>query len=103
MNNEESPPPVTSLLLDIGPGAGALLVKVPEALVGTELEILDEDSATRTHAIVRPWPGDARFVALYPELSPGDYSVLGSDDARLARVRVMEGGVATADIVPTWR
>jgi hypothetical protein len=81
-----------------------LLVEAAEASTETELEILDERTARRTHAIVRPWPSreGKRFVALFPELTPGTYSILKGDTAIVAGISIEEGRVTNAEVVTTW-
>jgi hypothetical protein len=101
---EGPPPPAVSLVLDIGPGAGALLVETPSELEGTEIHIVAACARTPTHAVVRRWPSLTRhqYAALFPEVLPGLYSILGSDGSSLTQVRIDEGHVATARVVETW-
>ena len=95
--HESRPEAASSFVLDIGPGVGALMVNAPVELEGSELEVLHRDGY-RTHAIVRRWEADGsqRFIALYPELIPGDYAILCSGVP--SHVRVEEGSVATAHL-----
>lgn len=69
------------VVLDVGPGVGALVVYAPEALGGAEVEISPENSDARSHNVVRPrrlpGPGSDRVVhaAVFPALAPGGYTL----------------------------
>jgi hypothetical protein len=88
-----------TVVLELGPGAGALVLHVPAGMNGTEIELgLAGWPGFRTHSAVRPRhvPGGTRFAAVYPGLAPDDYVVLGDDDAVVATVTVSGGIVTTA-------
>ncbi len=86
-----------SAVLSIGSGAGALLVDAPPRLLGAEIEVVFRPTGRRDHAVVEEWAahGAARSVALFPELAPGPYEVLGADSHVVAVVHVVEGAVVT--------
>src|SRR5258707_15866311 len=69
-----------SVVLDLGPDIGALVLHTPPELDGSEIEIsrLAGDAARgRTHSRVRPrhTPGGVQYAAVYPGLAAGDYVV----------------------------
>jgi len=95
-----------SVLLDIGPGTGALVLFTPAELDGTEIEVSREGDpgAPRTHSLVRPrWagqPGPAApepaadrvsYAAVYPGLAPGTYTIW-RDAGTAAGVVIVSGG-----------
>ena len=60
-----------TVVLELGPGAGALVLRTPAELDGTEIEIsLSGDPGHRTHSLVRPRhvAGGTRYAAVYPGL-----------------------------------
>lgn len=71
------------VLLDVGGRFGALLVSMPESLVGVEIEIrphmpsLDAGPAPLSHVEVlfRPTPGGSVSCAVFPELTEGEYEL----------------------------
>jgi hypothetical protein len=93
------------VLLDVGGQVGALLVRMPESLVGVEIEIrphlpaLDAGPAPHSHVEVmfRPTPGGSVSCAVFPELAEGEYELYErpSGPVRL-RVRITGGQVAQA-------
>jgi hypothetical protein len=114
-----------SVLLDIGGDVGALVVTMPAAMAGEEVEILsvgiaeglhphshahghghdhgqDHGHGHRPHVAVvnRPVSGGEIPSLVFPELVEGSYALVpkGTDDVRL-RVEVRGGQVTTAD----WR
>lgn len=93
-----------SVLLDLGDGVGALLVQAPEEVARHEIEICNQLTGYRTHAIVRKREsgGPVRFIAVFPEVTPGVYEVLGTNDSVLTTVHVEEGRVTNANVVDLW-
>ncbi len=90
-----------TVVLNLGPGIGALIIEVTAEHDGTEIEISRSDDAGshRTHSQVRERsaPGGSRFAAVYPDLPAGDYSVW-QDASRIAgAVTVTGGAVARFD------
>src|SRR5258706_14597936 len=77
---ESIPSSSGSVVLDLGPDIGALVLHTPPELDGSEIEIsrLAGDAARgRTHSRVRPrhTPGGVQYAAVYPGLAAGDYVV----------------------------
>ncbi|HXS66316.1 MAG TPA: hypothetical protein VN767_25960 [Streptosporangiaceae bacterium] len=71
-----------SVVLELGPGIGALVLHTPPELDGAEIEISpvgkpQDPSGHRTHSQVRQRiiPGGIQFAAVYPGLPVGDYTV----------------------------
>jgi hypothetical protein len=91
-----------SVVLDLGPGTGALVLHAPPALDGAEIEIsLAADGGggqgmPRTHSRVRrrDLPGRAQFAAVYPGLAAGDY-VIWRDASTRATVVTVAGAAVT--------
>jgi hypothetical protein len=89
-----------SVVLDLGPGAGALVVHTPRELDGREIEVSPAGStaAGRTHARVRPRHagGRTQYAAVYPQLAPGRYTVWHDDVTPAVTVTIHGGQVTTA-------
>jgi hypothetical protein len=93
-----------AVLLDIGGDIGALVVTMPEVMLGEEVEVLtgrEEPGHHRPHVAVVPRLGPSGTVPslVFPELVEGSYALVpkGTDDVRLL-VDVRGGQVTTA----TW-
>jgi hypothetical protein len=91
-----------AVLLDIGGDIGALVVTMPESMLGEEVEVVtafDPPAHHRPHVAVVPRPGPSGTVPslVFPELVEGSYALVpkGTDDVRL-RVDVRGGEVTTA-------
>jgi hypothetical protein len=98
------PTPPGTVLLDLGGNIGALILTVPAALAGAEIEISRADGPAdgpRTHAQVRERPGGAGpgYAAVYPGLPAGTYTIWRDQQTPLGTVEVTGGQVATF----TWR
>lgn len=92
-----------SVVLDLGPGIGALVLYAPPELDGREIQISPRDAAAgpTTHSLVRPrhTAGGVRHAAVYPGLPAGEYLVwLKGADAKLP-VTISGGRVTSA----CWR
>jgi hypothetical protein len=88
-----------TVVLELGPGAGALVLLAPAEMNGAEIDISRADQPDhRTHSAVRPRHlGDrTRYAAVYPGLAPGDYTVWHEDGTPAAMVTVAGGAVASA-------
>jgi hypothetical protein len=86
-----------TVVLELGPGAGALVLHAPAELNGAEIDIsLTTRPGHRTHSMVRPRyvAGGTQYAAVYPGLAPGDYTVWREDGTAAATVTV-SGGIAT--------
>ena len=87
-----------TVLLDLGPETGALVLYAPEELAGAEIEISpDTPGAVRAHAAVRarPAPGGIRYAALYQGLAAGGYTVWQDHDTPAGQVTITGGQVAS--------
>ncbi len=89
-----------TVVLELGPGVGALILNTPPELNGAEIEIsLSGSDGRRTHSMVRPRhvAGGTRYAAVYPGLPAGEYTVRDpADDMPVATVTIKEGAAATA-------
>jgi len=86
-----------TVILELGPGVGALIVHTPAELDGREIEISrDDQGARRTHSQVRPrhMTTGTRYAAVYPDLSAGPYTIW-ADERRPAGRVVITGGRIT--------
>ncbi len=93
-----------SVLLDIGGDIGALVVTMPAAMLGEEVEVvtgLEPTGLHRPHVAVVPRSVDGGTLPslVFPELVEGSYALVpkGTDDVRLT-VDVRGGQVTSA----TW-
>jgi hypothetical protein len=89
-----------SVVLDLGPDIGALVLHTPPELDGREIQIslLAGAPHRRTHSRVRRryTPGGVRYAAVYPGLAAGDYVVWGDATTSAMIVTVAGGQVTTA-------
>jgi hypothetical protein len=89
-----------TVVLELGPGAGALVLRTPAGRDGTEIEIsLAGVAERRTHSMVRPRhvAGATVHAAVYPGLPPGVYTIWAGP-AAVATATVAAGAVTTV----TW-
>ncbi len=88
-----------TVVLEIGPGIGALILYTPSDLDGEEIEIScdDEPGARRTHSRVRArhMPGETRYAAVYPGLAAGRYTVWRDEHSPATAVTVTGGQVSS--------
>jgi hypothetical protein len=91
-----------TVVLELGPGAGALVLHTPAQLNGAEIDVsmIGTDGHHRTHSMVRPRhvSGGTQYAAVYPGLPPGDYTVWRDDQTPAVAVTVAEG-IAT---IASW-
>jgi hypothetical protein len=92
-----------SVVLELGPGIGALVLHTPPELDGAEIEISPitqpaDEQAKRTHSLVRQRlsPGGIKFAAVYPGLAAGDYTIWRDASIPAITVNVDGGQVTTA-------
>jgi len=92
-----------SVVLELGPGIGALVLHTPPELDGAEIEISRavkpaDAPAKRTHSQVRRrlTPSGTRFAAVYPGLAAGDYIIWRDASTPVVTVTVDGGQVTTA-------
>ena len=90
-----------SVVLDLGPGVGALVLLTPPELEGREIEVsvLGSTAVHRTHSRVRPrnTGSQTQYAAVYPQLPAGNYTVWKDDLTPAATVTINDGQVTT-----TW-
>jgi hypothetical protein len=78
-----------TVVLELGPGVGALVLNTPAELNGREIEISPDDpGARRTHSMVRPrhMPTGTRYAAVYPDLAAGPYTIWADEQRPAGRV-----------------
>jgi len=91
-----------TVVLELGPGAGALVLHAPADMNGTEIQISQPGGAGqhghRTHSMVRPRhvASGTRYAAVYPGLPPGEYTIWAQDGSPAVTVTVAEGVATTA-------
>jgi hypothetical protein len=86
-----------TVVLELGPGAGALVLHTPAELNGAEIDISRASHhGHRTHSMVRPrhLAGGTRYAAVYPGLPPGEYTIWREDGTPAVTVTVAEGAAA---------
>jgi hypothetical protein len=87
-----------TVLLDLGPGTGALVLHTGPTALGREIEIsrAGDEPGRRTHAAVRQRlvPDGVRYAAVYPDLPEGRYTVWADAHTAAATVEVRGGAIA---------
>ena len=90
-----------TVVLEIGPGVGALILHTPQELNGHEIEISPTgiSCGRRTHSQVRERPVDTGtgYAAIYPGLSAGRYTIWRDHTTAVGSVMVPEGKVTRYD------
>jgi hypothetical protein len=90
-----------TVVLDLRPGVGALILHTPRELYGHEIEIspAGAHTAQRTHAQVRERPVDTGtgYAAIYPGLPAGRYTIWRDHGTAAGSVMVTGGKVARFD------
>jgi hypothetical protein len=90
-----------TVVLDLGPGIGALILHTPQELNGHEIEISPSGicGARRTHAQVRERPVDTGtgYAAIYPGLAAGRYTIWRDHGTSAGTVMVAGGKVSRFD------
>lgn len=93
------PPPsgAGTVVLDIGPGTGALVLHTPAELNGREIEVSRDGAAARTHSRVRErrTATAVRYAAVYPGLPEGEYTVWRDESTPAVAVTVASGRVTS--------
>ncbi len=87
-----------TVVLELGPGIGALILYTPADLNGEEIEI-SRGGEPRTHSRVRPrhMPGQTRYAAVYPSLPAGRYTIWRDEHRPAATVTVAGGQASNCD------
>ena len=85
-----------TVVLELGPGAGALVLHTPAEMNGAEIDI-STASGARTHSMVRPRhvAGGTQYAAVYPGLAPGQYTIWRADGTPATVVTITEGSATT--------
>jgi hypothetical protein len=87
-----------TVVLELGPGAGVLVLHTPPDMNGTEIDIsLTGSTGRRTHSLVRPRHVAAgiRYAAVYPGLEPGHYTIWRDNEKPAVTVAITGGAVTT--------
>jgi hypothetical protein len=96
-----------SVVLELGPGIGALLLHTPPELDGAEIEISpvgdpaepgENHNGHRTHSQVRPrqMASGTQYAAVYPGLAVGDYTVWRDEHSKALDITISSGQVTIA-------
>ena len=88
------------VVLDIGEGVGALVIRTTEDVRGLEIEVSPRgDDNARQHVEVHERrAGDkAVFAAVFPDLSAGEYTIWRGPDERWREVVIHGGRVEEVD------
>ncbi len=94
-----------SVVLDLGPGIGALVLHTGPELDGREIEVSPRGCRTlayRTHSQVRrrETGSETQYAAVYPQLAAGDYTIW-KDNVTPAATVTIEGGRVTTTCWPS--
>ena len=95
---EYAPASADNLLLDIGAGTGALIIRAGADRDQAEVEISPAGGGqARTHNVVRPrrTAGGLVYAAVFPALAAGTYDVWRDESAQAGTVTVHGGQVAS--------
>ena len=95
-----------SVVLDIGPGTGALVLYTSACMLGTEIDISSEgQAALRTHSQVRHRVSsgqpdgsagrDIRYAAVYPSLAAGRYVIWRDAEIPAGTITIADAKVTT--------
>ncbi len=90
-----------TVVLELGPGAGALILNTQPGLNGAEIDISCQgDELSRTHSMVRPRhvAGGTRYAAVYPSLPPGEYAIWLDQPSPVMTVQITSGAVTITDL-----
>ncbi len=85
-----------TVVLELGPGVGALILYTPPGLDGEEIEI-SRDGERRTHSRVRPRPAPAgtSYAAVYPRLPAGQYTIWRDQDLPAGEITITGSQVSS--------
>lgn len=86
-----------TVVLELGAGAGALVLRTPADMNGAEIDI-SRASGARTHSMVRPRhvAGGTQYAAVYPGLAPGEYTIWSTEGTPAMVVTIADGTATTA-------
>ena len=100
-----------SVILDLGPGVGALVLHAAPEMDGQEIEVSPLGSgapAHRTHSRVRPRKtgGETQYAAVYPQLAETGLDLAASVQTLGYRIRKIEQltgrGVSRTEHLAEW-
>jgi len=101
MTPREEPPSseLTSVMLDIGGGFGALVVNATPSDAERQVDIVD-DRGQRQHAVVHKvtMPGSASHQAVFASLPQGGYELLDASGVSIRSFTVQDGYVTDVDL-----
>jgi hypothetical protein len=103
VERERQPSAGSSVVLDIGGDAGAVVVYLPAVPRGGELEMRPAGDPTgrfHTGVHLRPVRGVRVPVAVFPTVRAGRYELLGDRLAPIAELSVRGGEVTDLDLRP---
>ena len=89
-----------TVVLDIGDGIGALVVRAPASLAGLEIEIAPQGEAAacmHTEVRERRLPEDTLYAGVFPAVAEGSYALLGVDGQARREVTIRSGRVTEVD------
>jgi hypothetical protein len=89
-----------TVVLELGPGMGALVLITPPELDGAEIDIsVAGIGGYQTHSIVRRRhvAGGTQYAAVYPSLPPGSYTVWRAPGDPLKTANITGGTVTITD------
>jgi hypothetical protein len=100
---ETAPPPSWqgSVILDIGNGAGALVLHTSRQWLDHEIDLTPDDpSLPHTHSAVRERrsPHGSSYAAVYPQLREGGYTLVGSTQ----RFTIVGGRVTESELTEPY-
>jgi hypothetical protein len=100
---ETAPPPSWqgSVILDIGNGVGALVLRTSRQWLDHEIDLTPDDpSLPHTHSAVRERrsPQGPSYAAVYPQLREGGYTLVGSTQ----RVSIVGGRVTDIELTEPY-
>ena len=90
------------VMVDVGPGAGALVIYTREELRGQEIEIspdANDEQRAHTDVLRRRTAGGYLFAAVFGSLAEGEYSLWHDTLTSPLKVRIVGGQVTELD----WR
>lgn len=91
-----------NVVLDIGDNIGALMIYTQPALRNREIEVSPKGEDTRrthTEVLERRVNGQTVFVAIFPELLAGHYTLWGNATRSAGEITIVGGEIAEVD----WR
>ncbi|HEX2783795.1 MAG TPA: hypothetical protein VHN36_09435 [Ilumatobacteraceae bacterium] len=100
-HTHEPAPKGGPVVMDIGGDIGGLIVRLDDALEGTELPIEFADDPNRdihTGVWRRSLGGETVVVAVYPELREGSYRIHSGEHHAGAQLQITGGRVAELDL-----